>query len=439
MQQRLLHFVSDLRARGLPVSIAESLDAVRAVGLVGVERPALREVLAACLMKDEADRPLFDATFETHFPLIGPGGSGKRAHSRAGSAGDAGGSPVGRAKDSGSPVGRAKDSGAPAGRAKDSGPPAGQVRDDGAPARRGAAGAAVERRVASSDSNRNFSAGRVREHHAREAQSEARAEREAPAGLSGTATKPIGRERRSAGLSRAARELVLRPFRELGPVEVDELRDVAAVLARRLRGRLARRLRRTRRGRVDVRRTLRQATSTGGVPVRLAIRGRRPGRPDLVALCDVSGSVALASELLLGLIAPAREFFRSVETYVYVDHLHAASFEHGYLVHAPGLDRHAFSDFGQVLSEYWGGRGHSLGRNTLVVVLGDARNNRRPANARILAEMRARARAVLWLNPEPASRWNTGDSVIGQYAPHCDAVFECVHLEALVDALGHAL
>jgi hypothetical protein len=244
---------------------------------------------------------------------------------------------------------------------------------------------------------------------------------------------------RRQGLSREGRALSLRPFRELDSEEIDEIRDVAAVLARRLRGRLARRLRRTRRGRVDMRRTLRQATSTGGVAVRLAFRGRRPGRPDLVALCDVSGSVALASELLLGLLAPASEFFRSVETYVYVDRLHAASFERGHLVHDPGLDRHAFSDFGRVLREYWARHGHRLGRNTVVVVLGDARNNRRPGHARILAEMRARARAVLWLNPEPAARWNTGDSVMGQYAPHCDAVFECVHLEALVRALGQAL
>src|SRR5207249_2229062 len=79
---------------------------------------------------------------------------------------------------------------------------------------------------------------------------------------------------------------------------------------RRLRARLARRQRQARRGRLDFRRTIRASMSSGGVPARPRFRARRPARPDLVALCDLSGSVAAASELMLGLVAPAADWFR---------------------------------------------------------------------------------------------------------------------------------
>jgi len=246
-------------------------------------------------------------------------------------------------------------------------------------------------------------------------------------------------EGRSVGRRRAQQALSKKPFREYTPSDVEASDALVVLLSRELRGRLARRLRVARRGRLDFRRTLRRAASSGGVPMHLLFRGRRPVRPRLVALCDISGSVAAVSTYLLGLIAPATEFFRSVETFIYVDHLCSASFENGQLVpHAP-VDFHAASDFGQVLVEYCAGPVNRLDRNSIFLVLGDARNNRRPPRARLLADIRARSRAVYWLNPEPARRWNTGDSVIAQYARHSTAVVECCDLATLVEALARAL
>src|SRR5262249_55711381 len=122
---------------------------------------------------------------------------------------------------------------------------------------------------------------------------------------------------RGPRMGRAARRqsLLEQPLELLSARDVAEARELGA----RLRGRLARRDGALRRGRLDLRRTLRAAVGTGGVPLRLRRRGRRPGRPDLVALCDLSGSVAAASELLLGLVAPAARYFRRVHLYAYVD------------------------------------------------------------------------------------------------------------------------
>src|SRR5262249_10987919 len=111
-------------------------------------------------------------------------------------------------------------------------------------------------------------------------------------------------ERPHRGRTARHRDLLDRPLELFTARDVAEARELVRELGARLRGRLARRERALRRGRLDLRRTLRVAVTSGGVPVRLRRRGRRPGRPDLIALCDLSGSVAAPSELLLGLMPP---------------------------------------------------------------------------------------------------------------------------------------
>jgi uncharacterized protein with von Willebrand factor type A (vWA) domain len=409
MRRRLQEFVGALRSGGVSVSLAESLDAMRAVAAVGIERPRLREALAACLVKDERDRSLFDSLFDEYFPLVEiPGGGGRRRR-RGAPGSDGGARPLSSA---------AGGAGAPGGAG--SSPPS--RRDDVRMPRR--------QPVHPSPSPLAASEGRPAP-----APPPARAADRTERGRE----RPLAIEDRpgtNRGRQRARQDLLRKPFAEHTPADVEEAHELVAVLARELQGRIARRLRRARRGRIDIRRTLRRATATGGVAIRLEHRGPRPGRPNLVALCDVSGSVAAVSELLLGLIAPAAAYFRAVEIFVYVDRLVPATFEGGRLVHEPGLDRHAYSDFGRVLAEYCAGPGAHLDRNTVVVILGDARNNRRPPRAPLLEQIRARARSVVWLNPEPVSRWNTGDSVIALYARSCTTVLECSSLGALVAALG---
>jgi uncharacterized protein with von Willebrand factor type A (vWA) domain len=240
--------------------------------------------------------------------------------------------------------------------------------------------------------------------------------------------------------SRAARRraLMRQPLHLLGPREVEEARDLVRALAPRVRGRLSRRERRRRRGRLDVRRMLRAATASGGVPLRIVRTHRRPDRGDLLALVDLSGSVATASELCLGLVAPAAAFFRRVHTFAYVDRLCPITIEHGHLTPDGPLDLHARSDFGQVLADLVA-RDALLTRRTLLLVVGDARNNRRPPRADLLRAVRERVQRLVWLVPEPRARWNTGDSVLDRYVPLCDAVLETETLGTLLSAVRATL
>ena len=225
------------------------------------------------------------------------------------------------------------------------------------------------------------------------------------------------------------------PFRAMSPRDVEEAATLVRALARRFKARLRRRLQPRARGRLDFRRTIRAAVPRGGVPIERYYRGRRPGTLALVALCDVSGSVATAADFFLTLLAPASEHFASVRLFGFVDHLVEIEFVDGHVRPAGPIDLMARSDFGRVLVELMAGPGAELTANTLLLVLGDARNNRRPPRADLLAAARARVRRLLWLNPDPPARWNTGDSVIASYARHADAVVPCGSLAELDRAL----
>ena len=122
-----------------------------------------------------------------------------------------------------------------------------------------------------------------------------------------------------------------------------------------------------------------------------------------------------------------------------MDRLCEVSFEQGYVVPHGELDLYARSDFGRVLQHFWQTEGERLlTRNTIVLILGDARNNRRPPRPDLLAQVRDKTKKLIWLNPEPEERWDTGDSVMRRYTPISDVVLGCGNLKELLRALKRA-
>jgi hypothetical protein len=101
----------------------------------------------------------------------------------------------------------------------------------------------------------------------------------------------------------------------------------------------------------------------------------------------------------------------------------------------PALDLYARSDFGRVLGELWARRAGLLTRATIVVIMGDGRNNRLPARADLVREIARSCRGVVWLNPEDPARWGTGDSAIKQYAREVNALVPSRNLRELQAAL----
>ena len=104
----------------------------------------------------------------------------------------------------------------------------------------------------------------------------------------------------------------------------------------------------------------------------------------------------------------------------------------------PGLNLHALSDMGRALYQVLEREEPKLRRDTLVLILGDGRNNGLDPCAWALEAIRAKARKVVWLVPEPYRQWGTGDSDLRAYAPHCDLLVEASDLAGLKRGLRRA-
>jgi uncharacterized protein with von Willebrand factor type A (vWA) domain len=220
-----------------------------------------------------------------------------------------------------------------------------------------------------------------------------------------------------------------------------EMRRAVKPLARRLATRLAVKRRRARRGRLDVRRTLRRSLASGGVPIDPAWKSRRITRPELLLICDVSGSVAAFAKFTLMFCHALQGQFARVRSFAFVDTVDEVThlFEEGDFSDAMRrlnseadvvwVDGH--SDYGHAFERFHAGWADSITPRTTILVLGDARNNYRAANAWVLADLKRRGRRLYWLNPEPAATWDSGDSIVREYARHCDDFVECRTLRQL--------
>ncbi|MER6299017.1 VWA domain-containing protein [Kitasatospora sp. NPDC001539] len=217
-------------------------------------------------------------------------------------------------------------------------------------------------------------------------------------------------------------------FLYAGRDQLAELRRTVHPLARKLATRLAARRRRAARGRIDLRRTLRRSLGTGGVPLRPAYRLRRPARPELVLLCDVSGSVSGFADFTMLLVRAMSEQFSKVRVFAFVNRTaevtellrdadaDPARLAARILTEAGVTGHHGNSDYGSALGEFADHHLDAVGPRTCVLVLGDARTNHRDPNLAALRRIADRARRVFWLNPEPPALWPTGDSAALGYA-----------------------
>src|SRR5205823_5084500 len=240
------------------------------------------------------------------------------------------------------------------------------------------------------------------------------------------------------------RALPSNPLQDLAAVHrvVAQLKRRLATQGHELRGRRRSQV-------VDMRRTMRASLETGGVPLRLKYRPRRPRRPELYVLCDVSTSVTSASVFFLSVLHALHDSFRKLRSFVFVERISEVtdvfererSFEavsRAIASDAGVADISGYTDYGRVWLEFLDKVVDDLDPRSTVIVLGDARTNGREPHARAFGAVAERAGRMFWMNPEPRLYWNYGDSVMATYEPYCDGVFECwttKQLEGFVNAL----
>ncbi len=468
MQDKLLEFAELLRANGLRVSPAELLDAVGAVARTGLgEREVLRAALASTMVKRAREVPVFEELFELYFSGLGEiiRQTG-RAIQRALAMGDREFQEfleqVERMlRESGrelSELARAillHNTGELERRLREAARQA-RLSSIRRPLEENHFAKALERAVGLAELERELNEVR-KAIGALPYDAETRERLDTYVGIRIRELQEI--IRRYVRLDRQSRDPAARDrsrlsdigeksFYHLSEAELDRMRQAVTRLAQRLRNVVAIRRRRGRRGRFDAKRTLRRSLEHGGVPFRLVFDRRKREKPQVVVLCDVSDSVRNASRFMLQFVYSLQDLYSRVRSFVFVadigevtEHFrnHDAAQALEAALSGGIVNVYAHSNFGRAFKTFASDHIGAINRRTTVIVMGDARNNWNLPYDSCLREVRQRARQLIWLNPESRSTWGFGDSVMDQYAVHCDLVEECRNLNQLYRVVDRLL
>jgi uncharacterized protein with von Willebrand factor type A (vWA) domain len=448
MRQELHRFFRAARGAGVRVSPAESIDAMRAVADVGfADRGILRDTLLLTLAKSEDEKQALGECFDVFFSQP----EFREDTAPDDHAGGAGADPAATETEPGGP-------GAPS-------PELGELaqmlmsrdRNAIAAALANAANAAAlsdiryftQRGIFSTRVLDSLGIERLRDDlDALTATNPAEAERLAAAlaalrenvrELVNQALLLYGREE-----SENLRHEILRnaPLARLERRQVEQMKALIRAIARRLRERYSKPRKRKRRGHLDIRRTLRRNAGWGGVPFLTSWKRRHRDRPKIVALCDVSGSVAQVSDFFLLLIHSLHEVVDDVRSFAFSGNLievsdildtrspEAAMSE---IMSKVGFGS---SDYGGSLVDFEKGYLRSVTPKTTVIVLGDARTNNLDPRADILRRISERSKRLVWLNPEGRMAWGWGDSEMPRYAAFCSVVRQCASARQLERAVS---
>jgi uncharacterized protein with von Willebrand factor type A (vWA) domain len=470
MLDLLAGFVQELRAAGLPVSLTENLDAMEAVRFIPIEdREAFKYALGATLVKNNSHWRAFETVFEVYFSLRGPQyklvegdeltdemwREMQEQMEQEGSRGGAGGT-----LDSLTPEEMAQllynalmhgDQAMMRALARQS-----VQRFAGMEPGRPVGGTYYLYRTLRNldldgmldklmDASREQVGGELTalEERLEKDEYESRIEqfkKEIEAEIRRRLVADRGAEAMAKTLRKPLPEDV--EFMHASRDEMASLRKALYPLTRKLAARLARKRKHGRKGPLDFRSTVRHSLSYGGVPAEPKFKYPRPAKPELMVVADISGSVAAFARFTLMLVYAIQNQFSKVRSFVFIDGIDEvtdffrATEDITEAIHRVNteadvvwVDGH--SDYGHAFEVFWEKYGRDVGPKTTVLLLGDARNNYHASQAWVVKEMRQKARHVYWLNPEPRSYWNTGDSIVGDYGTFTDGVFECRNLRQL--------
>ena len=467
----LAGFIVELRQAGLPVSLTENLDAMEAVQYIPLgDREAFKYALAATLVKNHSHWRAFETVFEVYFSLRGaewsldpdasdfvdldedqsqaPDGAGEGQQAQGGS-GDAL-TPEELAEMLYKSLMRGDQA---------------MMRAMARQSVRRYAGMEPGRPVGGTyylyRTMRNLNLEGMLERLVEQAQEdspepltplEERLERDEYENRIDSFKKEIESEIRRRLVADRGVEAMAKTLRKPLPEDIDfmhasrdemvQLRKALQPLTRRLAIRLARKRKHGRKGALDFRNTVRHSLSYGGVPAEPKFKYPRPSKPEIFVIADISGSVAAFARFTLHLVYAISGQFSRVRSFVFIDGIDEVTrFFEGTDDIVDAISRvnseadviwvDGHSDYGHAFEVFWERYGQDISSKTTVIILGDARNNYHASQNWVIKEIRNKARHVWWLNPEPKAYWDTGDSIVGEYATYCDGAFECRNLRQL--------
>jgi uncharacterized protein len=474
MSEVLGDFIRALRSADIRVSTSESIDAGNVIDLVGFDdRQTLKDALSQVLAKSDDEKQAFAETFDTYFSFEQfkerpsaanenderqrqeseeEGGDGEDGDpSQSGSASAPGGGGM-----SGEPQGE----------------PSSENMDLAALLERGDQ---AELQMALAEGARQARLNRIRlftqrgmftrrimENMGLDGLNEEIERREASGNQRGAESLGQAREELrgqvrdyvekqleifTANSGRQLREEVLAQMRlsNVDRSDMKIMRELVRKMAKRLIALHSRRKKVARRGTLDIRRTIRANIEFDGLLFHTVWKKTKVDRPKVMAVCDVSGSVAQVSRFLLMFLYSLQEVLPAVRSFAFSGHLGETTdlFRREKLEEALVEVLRDFgggsTDYGQALMDFEELALDDIDHRTTILILGDARSNYGDPRGDILKKIHARARRVIWLNPEPRTMWNSGDSEMRRLSPYCDKAVTCASLKDLERVVSELL
>jgi hypothetical protein len=470
MDRRIVEFVAALRGAGLRVSIAECIDAMRAIEQAGItDKQIFRSALQTTLVKEQHDIAEFQRIFPMYFggevpPMQQPGGDGSLSEEEQQQLQQmlqqmlANMSPEQLAELFKSMMSGNRMSNDEMREMLD------QLLPGMMPSRRMSPTTQQARMTRQAMRQMEFSRleqllqellEQLREQGMSDEalQEIEQAARQNMQALGDQLEQQVGRQmldqmQREGQPNQPIQQLMDQPFEYLSEHELEELRGVVTRLAAQLRSRAALRQRRGKSGTLDAKRTIRTNMRFGGVPMIIHHRQRHL-KPRITIICDLSYSMRPVASFMLLLIYAMQDQISRTRSFAFIHDMFDIS---DYFAQSrPAQAIEEIMDNVRPPYSYATDLGHSLGtfarehfdsvdHRTTVIVLGDGRNNHNDPNLRMFEEVKRRARRVIWFNPEPPHLWGVYDpgslsSDMLEYAEYCDGVHHVSNLRQLVSAI----
>jgi len=241
-------------------------------------------------------------------------------------------------------------------------------------------------------------------------------------------------------------DLINRPFNSLSERDMAQLRKEVRRLANILRTRIALRQKKAKTGQINAKATIRANLKHGNVPIHLKFHGRSL-KPKLIVICDVSTSMRYCSELMLSLLYTIQDQISKTSAFAFIDHIEYISPDfadkEAQQAVSKVLDRmpagYYNTDLGNSLADFQKKYFEMVDSHSTFIIVGDGRNNFNNPRLDIFNKIARRSRRTIWLNPEAPTLWGSGDSDMLKYAPSCDAVLHANSLGELTTAIDKLL
>jgi uncharacterized protein with von Willebrand factor type A (vWA) domain len=474
ISEPLRRFLIAARSAGVRISSAESIDAMRAVDVIGFsDRIALRDSLSLVVAKSVEEKQIFNDCFELYFQrndFAKPKEPGWRQPAEAddGDEDDKGGAEG----EGGGPNPGSNPSAGGTGGGKGGGNPAGDklaamlLAED-------RAGLAQAMEIAAEQiglnkisffTQTNLYTRRILERMGvRPVEREIEALRKAGGDAPNERADRLdqGRERlRDQVRDFVERHLALfakgenEKFREeflkqaklsnMDRRDLDRMRIIVRGIAKKLAEKYGRNRKKKNRGQLDTRKTIRRNMAWESIPFITVWKQKKIDKPKVMVLCDVSGSVAAMSQFLLMFLYSMNEALSNIRSFAFAGNLIEISeiLEREDIEPAIAkiLQQIGFgsSNYGNALLDFEEAYFPAVDSKTTVIILGDGRGNYNDPRTDIIMRLSERAKRLIWLNPEYRSSWGTGDSDIPRYSPYCHVMTVCNtvrHLEHVVTDL----